>query len=129
PLMVASFFAYGTADVLGDVPIYEALLERELMKGGEPPPHHEPMLLELEVADDAPFAGKIVRELGLPPGCLLVYCRDGALEWVPTANTRITAGMKITACVAPQAADSVDKLRYGCHSPTAKPVEPPGPMV
>jgi CIC family chloride channel protein len=130
PLMVASFFAYGTADVLGDVPIYEALLERDLKKGGEAPAHQEPMLLELEVGDDAPFAGKTVRELGLPPGCLLVYCRDGALEWVPTANTRIMPGMRITACVAPQAADFVDKLRHGCHSPTAKPVEqPPGSVV
>jgi CIC family chloride channel protein len=38
PLLVACLAAYGVAELLGDLPIYEALLERDLMRGQAPPP-------------------------------------------------------------------------------------------
>jgi CIC family chloride channel protein len=36
PLVVACVTAYGIADMLGDRPIYEALLERDLERSQEP---------------------------------------------------------------------------------------------
>jgi hypothetical protein len=47
----------GAADnkLLNDLPIYEALLERDLV-----------------IEQGAPFAGQEAHMLGLPPGCVLV---------------------------------------------------------
>jgi CIC family chloride channel protein len=60
--------------------------------------------------------GKEVRFLGLPPGCILVRCSDGKREWLPKANTRLGANMRITAMVAPEAADGLEILRRGCQA-------------
>ncbi len=113
PLLVACLTAYGVADLLGDRPIYEALLERDLMRGHLTPELERTLLLDLTVAPGAPFDGTRVRDLGLPPGCVIVTIeRDGADE-VPTADTVLQAGDRITAVVAPRAAEAVPKLRAG----------------
>ncbi len=49
PLLVAGICAYGIADFLGDEPIYEALLERDLLRGEENPELEDTLLLELPV--------------------------------------------------------------------------------
>lgn len=118
PLLVACFSAYAVADLLGDRPIYETLLERDLLRSQEAPELEETLLLELSVQPGSPFDGKRVKELGLPAGCLLVTVRHGINEAVPGANTLLEAGDRITAVIAPQAADAVPLLRQGC---TARP--------
>jgi chloride channel protein, CIC family len=118
PLLVACFCAYAVAEVLRDTPIYEALLQRDLRRSGTAHSLHAPMVLELEVEPGAPFAGLRIRELGLPPGCMIVRCRDGGREWVPTAATRIEPHMRLTAMVAPEAAAGLPALRYGCAEAT-----------
>jgi hypothetical protein len=62
----------------------------------------------------APFDGKLIRELGLPPGCILVRVREHGCEWVPTAQTRLEAHMRITAVIAPEATARLALLRAGC---------------
>jgi chloride channel protein, CIC family len=116
PLLVACFCAYVVAEGLNELPIYENLLQRDLLRGGALPDPTDPVVLELEVEPGAPFAGKLVRELGLPPGCILVSCREGSHEWVPTATTRLTPYVRITAVVAPEAKGAVEVLRHGCES-------------
>jgi CIC family chloride channel protein len=116
PLLVACFCAYVVAEGMGEMPIYEKLLERDLMRGGPLPDPADPLVLELEVEPGAPFAGKLVRELGLPPGCILVSCREGSHEWVPTATTRIEPHVRITAVIAPQAKGALEVLRHGCET-------------
>ncbi len=116
PLLVACFCAYIVAEGLGQLPIYEALLERDLRRGGALPDHTETLVLELEVEHGSPFEGRLVRELGLPAGCILVNCRDGGREWVPTASTRLEAHIRITALIAPEAKDGVNALRHGCEA-------------
>jgi CIC family chloride channel protein len=118
PLIVACFAAYAVAEAMNDRPIYEALLERDLARGGVSTQAEEPSVLEFIVQPGAPFDGKRVRELGLPPGCILVSCRDDAREWVPNANTRIKAEDRITAVVAPEAAGAISLLRHGTEAPT-----------
>ena len=49
PLLVACFCAYVVAEGFGELPIYENLLERDLMRGGPLPDPKEPLVLELEV--------------------------------------------------------------------------------
>ncbi|NTU82183.1 MAG: H(+)/Cl(-) exchange transporter ClcA [Chloroflexales bacterium] len=115
PLLVACFGAYAVAELLGDLPIYEALLQRDLRRSGVAHAVHAPMVLELEVEPGAPFAGRTIRELGLPPGCIIVRCRDGGREWVPTAATRLEPHMRLTAMIAPEAEAGLRALRDGCE--------------
>jgi CIC family chloride channel protein len=115
PLLVACFCAYAVAELLKDLPIYEALLERDLLRDGTHIKLKEPMVIDFLIEQDAPFAGQEVRRLGLPPGCVLVRCTEGGGRvFVPTAMTRLEAHMKITAVIAPEAAHGLTTLREGC---------------
>lgn len=114
PLLVACFCAYAVAEALKDLPVYEALLERDLIRDGTNISLKEPTVIDFEIEEGAPFAGKEVRVLGLPPGCVLVRCVEGGREFVPTALTRLEAHMRITAVIAPNAADGLNILREGC---------------
>lgn len=115
PLLISCFSAYAVAEFLKDSPIYEQLLERDLKRlRGE---HYlrKPMIVDFLVQKGAPFDGKEVRMLGLPPGCVLVRCMQNGQELVPTAETRLEAYMKITAVIAPQAAHGLEILSRGCR--------------
>jgi CIC family chloride channel protein len=120
PLLAASLTAYGVADVLGDRPIYEALLERDLLRGDERPDLEKPLLLDYTVEPGAPFEGRRVRELGLPPGCVLVLVRRGLAEHVPTADSRLGAGDQITAVVAAGAEHAIPLLERGTGAVVAR---------
>jgi CIC family chloride channel protein len=116
PLLVSCFCAYAIAEFLGDLPVYEALLERELVREGAMVHRQEPIVVEMEVEPGAPFVGREVRELQLPAGCILVRCfRDGR-EWVPAAWTRLAAHTRITAVITPEAMDALTVLREGCQN-------------
>jgi chloride channel protein, CIC family len=115
PLLVACFCAYAVAELLNDLPIYEALLERDLLRDGTHIKLKEPMVIDFLIEQGAPFAGQEVRTLGLPPGCVFVRCTEGGGRvFVPTASTRLEAHMKITAVIAPEAAHGLTILRDGC---------------
>ena len=116
PLLVACFCSYAAAEFMKDLPIYEALLERDLRRSREAHLLKEPVVVEFILQAGAPFVGLEVRSLGLPPGCILVRCSDGKREWLPKANTRLGANMRITAMVAPEAADGLEILRRGCQA-------------
>lgn len=120
PLLVSCFCAYAVAEFLKNVPIYEALLERDLQRGGEAIAIKQPAVMEFIVQGGAPFAGKEIRSLGLPAGCILVRCSDGKREWVPKANTRLQPHMRITAVIAPEAVDSIKVLHHGCEASKPK---------
>lgn len=115
PLLVTCFCAYIVAEYLKDLPIYEALLKRDLEEGGYPDVS-EPKVVELEIAPHSPFSGKLVSDLGLPAGCLLVKVREGDREWVPLASTRLLAHQRITAVVSPEAEGGLDALHAGCNA-------------
>lgn len=117
PLLVACFCAYAVAEWLKDLPVYEALLERDLSRGGISTQLREPAVVEFIIQSGAAFAGQPVRSLGLPPGCILVRVSDGKREWVPKANTRLEPHMHITAVIAPEAAMGMEMIRKGCESP------------
>lgn len=116
PLLVSCFCAYAVAEFLKDLPIYEALLERDLSRGGTQMTLQEPMVIDLTVEQDAAFAGREVRMLGLPAGCVLIRCVSSGREFVPTAFTRLEPHMRITAVIAPQAAEGLTILRKGCKA-------------
>ena len=117
PLIVACFCAYGVAEGLRDHPIYEALLERDLARGGEVHPAHAPVVMEYAVQPGAPFDGKRIRDLGLPPGCIFVSGRNESGEWVPGGDTVLHGDDQITAVISPEAgAEAMRLVREGCES-------------
>jgi CIC family chloride channel protein len=116
PLLISCFCAYAVAELMKDLPIYEALLERDLVREGTKLSIKEPVVFDFEIEPGAPFAGKEVGMLGLPPGCLLVRCVEGGREFVPMARTLLEDHMHITAIIAPGASESIEILRRGCRS-------------
>jgi len=117
PLLLACLTAYIVADGLGDRPVYEALLERDLLRGQHVPELKETLLLDLNVAAGAPFEGKQVRHLGLPAGCILITIHRGLDNIVPKADTVLESGDRITAVIAPEAANAASLLRHGVERP------------
>ena len=116
PLLVSCFCAYAVSEYMKDLPIYEALLERDLVSSGDAAILKAPTVVEYVIHEGAPFAGREIRSLGLPAGCILVRCSDGKREWVPKADTRLQPHMRITVVIAPEAADSIKTLRHGCEA-------------
>ena len=102
PLLVACFSAYVVADALGNRPIYEALLERDVRRDGATPVLQGTLVLELTVQPHSRFDGERVRDLSLPPGSILVTRRHGIHESVPTADTCPEAGDRVTAVLPPK---------------------------
>ena len=116
PLLISCFFAYAVAEYLKDLPIYEFLLERDLFHNGERTDLTQPVVMDFTVQEGSLFEGQLVRSLGLPPGCILVRCARGRREWVPKANTRLEANMRITAMIEPDASEGISILRHGCDA-------------
>ena len=113
PLAVACLTAYGIADFLRDLPVYEALLERDLLRTQATPAHESARVVDLTIGYGAPFAGKRIRDLGLPQGSLVILLRRRLREWVPTADSELAADDQITVLVAPEASAALPMLRKG----------------
>jgi chloride channel protein, CIC family len=113
PLLVSCFCAYIVAEALKDVPIYEALLERDLLRGGLAHRSREPIVIEFEVEPASPFVGREVRDLGLPPGCVLVRYYGDHRESV---TTRLAPHSRITAVIQPDTPEALLVLRRGCQA-------------
>lgn len=95
PLLAAAFAAYAVAEGLRDVPIYEALLQRDALIKGWNLEDGELLTREFEVQSGSPFDGKAVRDLGLPQGVLIVLCRVGGKEFVPRSDTVLREHMRL----------------------------------
>ncbi|MGE0639043.1 MAG: H(+)/Cl(-) exchange transporter ClcA [Thermoanaerobaculia bacterium] len=113
PLLAASFAAQWTADRLGDPPIYDSLLERELHREKKTEALDGALMLELDLLPEAPFVGRRVSDLGLPQGCLIVTLERRHHHVVVTGDTELRAGDRLHVVVAPEAADAVGLLRVG----------------
>lgn len=113
PLALASAVAYGVAEYLRDPPIYEALLERELRAARSPERLTQPLLIELAVLNGAPFDGQRVRDLALPAGCLVVSIERAGTNLVPTADTTVEGGDRVSVILSPEAGAAISMLRHG----------------
>jgi trk system potassium uptake protein TrkA len=64
-------------------------------------------IIELEVADDAPAAGKTIGELELPEGCLVVSVLRNGTGFVPKAETVVEAGDEVLVVLDPGIEDDI----------------------
>ena len=78
------------------------------------PPEPLQNISVIETVSGEPFAQRLVRELGLPAGCVLVRSDIDGRERVVTADTRLEPQMRITAVIAPEANNALEILRSGC---------------
>jgi CIC family chloride channel protein len=113
PLLAASFTAYGIANLLGDEPIYEALLERDTLRSQDSPELEGTLMVDHKILPGAPFDGRRIADLGLPAGCLIVAVRRGLRTTVPHRETLLKSGDHISAVVAPEAAAAISLLWTG----------------
>ncbi len=113
PLLIACFCAYIVADTLGDAPIYEALLRRDLTRAQEKPQLKQNLLLELTVAPGAAFDGKRLGDLKLPAGCVVVTIERADELLVASPDLELEAGDRFNAIIAPEAAHAAVTLREG----------------
>lgn len=96
-LLLGAFSAYIVAELLRDKPVYEALLERLLHKGSkELTKEVQPRVVDLFVEPDSEFDGKAIKDLPLPPGCLVVQIQRGDHNVVPNGSTVIAEGDIVT---------------------------------
>lgn len=112
-LFAASFAASWVADHLGEPPIYDALLERELRRSRAVELPEEALMVDLDVLPGAPFAGRRVAALGLPPGCLIVALERRGGHVVVGGETVLRAGDRLQVVLAPGAAGALGRLREG----------------
>ncbi len=94
-LTAVSLVAYITASLLNSEPIYESLLTRILQKNGI---NHvdetagEKLLNEYVIHHGSALDGKLIREVALPAGCLIVSVKRGVQELIPQGATRLFVG-------------------------------------
>ncbi len=89
-----------TASALRGVPIYESLLQADLRRT---PPRNvnarevsEPRSMYLGIQRGSALEGKLIREAGLPGGCLVVAIERGGREVLPEAELVLAPGDHVT---------------------------------
>jgi chloride channel protein, CIC family len=117
-LAVACLIAYVVAESLGDTPIYDALLRRDLDRASpDELTGHEPALFHFVVEPGAPLDGRALRDAGLPPRCLLVSLRRAGREVLPDGATRLQSGDEVVAAVAGDVPRTILKLETCLRTP------------
>lgn len=91
-LCVTCLIAYLVAERLRDRPIYEALLEADLLRRGIGEPGPEPTVVVIGIHHGAAVEGKRIRHAGFPAGCLVVEVERAGRELLPYADLELAAG-------------------------------------
>ncbi|OPJ64427.1 ClC family H(+)/Cl(-) exchange transporter [Clostridium oryzae] len=94
-LALVSIVAYIVADLLGEGPIYESLLNRFLNRNTGDKfqgSRHNKVLLEIAVCMGSIIDEKRIKEITWPQNCLLVAVKRGKTEIIPEGNTLLTTG-------------------------------------
>lgn len=119
-LGIACLIADLTAGALKGKPIYEQLLEADLHRKAptarEAEPVREPRAVYIGVQRGSAMEGRMVRECGLPQGCLVIAVERGGRELLPEAGLVLLAGDHLSVLipdVQPQSAMVVVKLATG----------------
>jgi trk system potassium uptake protein len=124
PRNVEHFELLGIRPVVSATDLILRLIEHEV-------PHHglvhlldlkqeQLEIIELEVADDAPAAGRKIGELDLPEGCLVVSVLRNGSGFVPKAETVIQGGDEVLAVLSPGDEDALCMIFAGTNERRAR---------
>lgn len=97
-LLVAAFVAYAVAEILHDVPIYEALLARDL-HGGVPLAEHTGEVVEAFVETGSRLDGTQIHALHLPENVTIAAVERDGRTLAPRGSTVIRFGDHLTVVV------------------------------
>lgn len=95
-LCVVCLVAYLVAERLGDRPIYDALLELDLLRRGALERRAEPNQVVVSIFLGSKVAGKRIRSAGFPRGGLIVGVERSGRELLPEADLELAPGDHIT---------------------------------
>ncbi len=95
-LTMVAVIAYLTAEALRSKPIYESLLERIIPKQHEVSDTGKTLLIEFTVGQNARIAGRKIKEIRLPSGCLITSISRIGNELLPNGDTSIEGGDILT---------------------------------
>jgi len=92
PICIACLAAYLVAEAMGDLPIYDALLEADLERTGHGHARVEPRTIYIGIQLGSALDGKRVSQAGLPRGCLIIAIERGGTTLLPAADSVLHAG-------------------------------------
>jgi CIC family chloride channel protein len=96
-LLVGSFAAYALAELLGDEPIYEALLERDIhAQTSHQADGDLPEVIEFIIEPDSEMDGRKIKDLEVPEGALITGVIRQDRNLVPRGSTQLLAGDAVT---------------------------------
>lgn len=116
-LLVACLAAYLIAEGRSK-PIYEALLEKDLHQTGDVGRPHlsEPVLHDFVVETGSRMDGKMIKDLQLPDGCLIVSIKRSGNEFIPTGKSKLVAGDEIMVITTGPAAKLLSEVQSATRS-------------
>lgn len=119
PLLVACMLAFIVAERFHNRPIYEALLEYDLERGGytRNPQAEHPVTMELVVESHSAFDKRRVADLDLPGDCLMVLIRRGGREVFPAEDELLQAGDQLAFFVKGDAPETCALLQGRARTP------------
>lgn len=116
-LCVTCLVAYLVAERLHDRPVYEALLEYDLLRRGIGEPGPEPTVVVIGIHHGAQVEGKRIRQAGFPEGCLVVEVERAGRELLPYADLELSAGDHIKVLTPGQNPEkALDVVRMCTHA-------------
>ncbi len=98
-LLLAAFVSYLLAEALHDTPIYERLLNRDLLGSQPAQILEEPILFEVLVEPNSFLDQTQLRDTGFPSGVTIVSIARGNGYLVPNSEVRLHAGDLLTVQV------------------------------
>ncbi|MFA6046331.1 MAG: H(+)/Cl(-) exchange transporter ClcA [Phycisphaerales bacterium] len=116
PICIAAGVGFVTAEALRDHPIYEALLEADLHRKGQAVGGDEPVSIYIGIQNGSSLADRLLRQAGLPKGCLVVGVERGGKLLHPAADLELRPGDHITVLCPgnmPEAPSKVVQLCTG----------------
>ena len=116
PVGICVYVAILLSDMLKVKPIYEELLERYMGSGNVFFEEEKGKLFELPVEIGSCISNKLIKNVALPLGCLIVGIRRGTKDIIPNGSTKVLPGDYLLMLAGTDDPDSVkESMRKLCH--------------
>ena len=118
-LLISGLVGYIFGEIVGQKPIYESLMELSLRKAGRlTGVEEEASIIDLVIEPQSPVDGKTLRNITLPPGCLIITVRQRGRELVPHGETKLSAGDELVVLLEGGSSHHIHTLKELTFSST-----------